>query len=74
MHLAAAIPNFLILEQMEGERRLRDALCTQPIIYKDGFFELPTGPGLGSDLHLDVLRDHSFRPQPISGSTESLWK
>jgi len=74
MHLAAAIPNFLVLEQMEDERPLRDALCTEPVRFVDGHFELPTGPGLGSDLNLDVLEGRSFRPQPVSGSTESTWR
>ena len=73
MHLAAAIPNFLILEEMETERALRDEVCTQPVRYAAGHFELPTGPGLGTDLNLDALAAHSFRPQPVSGSTESLW-
>lgn len=74
MHLAAAIPNFLVLEQMEEERPLRDALCTEPVVYRDGYFELPTGPGLGTDLKPEVLQDRAFRPQPVSGSTESLWR
>jgi galactonate dehydratase len=74
MHLAAAIPNFLVLEQMEGERALRDELCTEPVRYEDGHFHLPTGPGLGTDLRLEVLRDRAFKPQPVSGSTESLWR
>jgi galactonate dehydratase len=74
MHLAAAIPNFFILEQMEDERPLRDALCTEPVRYADGYFELPTGPGLGTDLNLDALRDHPFKAQPVAGSSESLWR
>ena len=73
LHLAAAIPNFYILEQMEDERSLRDELCTAPIPYCDGFFALPTAPGLGTDLKLEILRERSFRPQPVSGSSESLW-
>ena len=74
MHLAAAIPNFLVLEQMEGERALRDELCTEPVRYEKGHFSLPTGPGLGTDLRLEVLRDRAFKPQPVTGSTESLWR
>ena len=74
MHLAASIPNFLVLEQMEGERALRDELCTEPVRFEDGHFLLPTGPGLGTDLRLDALRDRAFKPQPVSGSTESLWR
>nr|MBA2470563.1 hypothetical protein [Chloroflexia bacterium] len=74
MHLAAAIPNFLVLEQMEGERKLRDELCTEPVRFVDGCFELPTGPGLGTDLNLDVLKDRALRFQPVSGSSESTWR
>lgn len=74
MHLAAAIPNFYVLEQMEDERPLRDALCTNPIRYEDGYFHLPTEPGLGTDLRLEVLRERAFQPQPISGSSESRWR
>lgn len=74
MHLAAAVPNFYILEQMEEERELRDQICTHPVKFADGYFELPTGPGLGTDINLDVLKNYAFCPQPVSGSTESLWK
>lgn len=74
MHLAAAIPNFLVLEQMEGERSLRDQLCTVPVAFEDGDFIVPGGPGLGTDLNLDVLKGRAFRPQPVSGSSESLWR
>ena len=74
MHLAAAIPNFFILEQMEDERPLRDALCTEPVRYAEGYFELPTGPGLGTDLDLEALKDHPFKPQPVAGSSELLWR
>jgi galactonate dehydratase len=74
MHLAAAIPNFLILEQMEDERALRDELCTKPVPYQQGMFALPTMPGLGTDLLLDRLAEHQARPQPISGSSESHWQ
>jgi galactonate dehydratase len=74
MHVAAAIPNFHILEQMENERALRDELCTDPVRTVEGCFELSDKPGLGTDLYLDVLKDRSFRPQPSAGSSESLWR
>jgi len=73
MHLAAAIPNFYILEQMEEERMLRDEICATPVHYHAGTFELPTAPGLGTDLMLDALQERGFQPQPISKTTESLW-
>ncbi|MGI5915067.1 MAG: galactonate dehydratase [Anaerolineae bacterium] len=73
MHLAAAIPNFYILEQMEAERPLRDALCTEPVRYQDGYFYLSAGPGWGTDLRLDVLRQRDFLPQPSQRCGDSLW-
>jgi galactonate dehydratase len=73
LHLSAAIPNFHILEQMEDERPLRDELCTVPLAYSGGHFELPVGAGLGTDLKLDMLKERPFRPQPVRGSSESLW-
>ena len=66
MHLAAAIPNFYILEQMEEDGRSGMRFGTTPVQYRDGFFELPTGAGLGTDLRLDVLKERAFRPQPVS--------
>jgi galactonate dehydratase len=74
MHLAAAIPNFLVLEQMEEERPLRDALCTEPVRFEGGCFVLPTSPGLGTDLDLDVLGERGFRPQPQRGLFEPIWR
>jgi galactonate dehydratase len=73
MHLAAAIPNFFILEQMEEERALRDQICTNPVRYHARMFWLPTEPGLGTDLRLDLLAERHFRPQPVSESSDSLW-
>lgn len=73
LHLLAAIPNAYILEQMEDERELRNSICTNPVAFEDGYFVLPTTPGLGTDLNLDVLKDHASRPQPARHSTISHW-
>lgn len=74
MHLAAAIPNFLVLEQMEDERTLRDQVLLQPIAFRDGCFELPTAPGLGIELDLEMLRDRPFKPQPTSRKSAALYR
>ena len=76
IQLAASIPNFLILEQMEMEQPIRKAICSHPPRIVDGSFVLPTEPGLGTDLDLGPLADpkYAFRPQPVSGSSESLWR
>jgi galactonate dehydratase len=73
MHLAASIPNFLVLEQMEGERPLRDSICTHPIPYRDGHFEVTERPGLGTDLDLDALRSRPYRAQPVRRREGSPW-
>lgn len=73
LHLSAAIPNFHVLEQMEGERAFRDEISTNPIVYRDGHYELPTAPGLGTDLKLELLGERVARPHRITDSSETLW-
>jgi galactonate dehydratase len=74
VHLAASIPNFLVLEEIEAETELRDALCTHPLRLEAGHFPLPAEPGIGTDLKLEVLEAageaHRYRPQPSSRRTE----
>lgn len=73
MHLMASIPNGYILEQMEDERELRDAVSTNPVRFENGHFILPDTPGLGVDLDLDVLKDRQSRKQSPRYTTRSLW-
>lgn len=58
MHLAAAIPNFLVLEQIEPDRALRDRASSPAIPFVDGNFQLTDAPGLGLEPKLDVLNDY----------------
>ena len=74
IHLSASIPNFLVLEQMELEQDARARICTDPPRITDGHFNLPTRPGLGTDIHLEVVEALTFKPQPVSHRTESLWR
>jgi galactonate dehydratase len=55
LHLAAATPNFLVLEQIEPDRALRDRASTNPIPFADGDFLLTDAPGLGLEPDLDAL-------------------
>ena len=73
MHLAASVPNFLILEQMEPQRAMRDRASSVPIRYEDGHLLLPEGPGLGIEPNLEALADMSSRPQPMSDRQGSLY-
>lgn len=74
MHLAAAIPNFLILEQMEPQRAFRDRASTPPIAFEDGSFLLPEGPGLGIEPNLEALKEMTYRPQPKNERRGSLYR
>lgn len=58
-HLAASIPNFLVLEQIEPDRELRDRASSIPLRIVDGDFKLGDAPGLGLEPNLDVLRGHA---------------
>jgi galactonate dehydratase len=75
LHIAAAVPNFLVLEQMEAERSLRDKISASPLRYVDGMIELPSEPGLGVDIDLELLRDlhPGYSPQPASGLRQTVW-
>ena len=73
MHLAAAIPNFYILEQMEPQREARDRASRPAIRFEDGAFVLPDAPGFGLEPDLGMLRDYPFQPQPRSERGGALW-
>jgi len=60
LHLAAALPNFFIqqipLPEAEADQRMRRELTAAPVeIVKDGFAELPVGPGLGITVNEQAL-------------------
>ncbi|MCZ6633606.1 MAG: galactonate dehydratase [bacterium] len=61
IHVMATVPNFLICEggSVRGEGLFKD-----PLVFKDGFMELPTGPGLGIEMEdeaIEALRDETYR-------------
>jgi galactonate dehydratase len=63
LHLAASIPNFFIQQipfpKAEEDRRMRAALISRPVEeVKDGFVELPRGPGLGISVNEDALQKY----------------
>jgi galactonate dehydratase len=74
MHLAAAIPNFFILEQMEPQRAVRDRASRPAVRFEAGHFLLPDAPGLGIEPDLEVLKEFPFRKQPRAERAGSLYK
>lgn len=60
IQLAASIPNFLCQEQVS----LGEGYLKRPFVVKDGYIDLPTGPGLGIELDEAALADklgHEWR-------------
>lgn len=60
LNLAAAIPNFLCQEQSS----LGVGYIKKPFQVKDGYIDIPTGPGLGIELDENALAnklDHDWR-------------
>lgn len=53
VQIAASIPNFLCQEQVS----LGEGYIKQPFTVKDGYLDLPTGPGLGIELDEKALAD-----------------
>ncbi|HEU0138493.1 MAG TPA: galactonate dehydratase [Bryobacteraceae bacterium] len=60
VQLAASIPNFLCQEQVS----LGEGYLKQPFKVREGYLELPTGPGLGIELDENAMADklsHDWR-------------
>ncbi|MBT3265883.1 galactonate dehydratase [Candidatus Poribacteria bacterium] len=53
LQLDASIPNFIAQEHTT----LGEGYLKKPFVFKDGFVELPTGPGLGIELDEDAMED-----------------
>lgn len=64
IHLAASIPNFLILESIERWGGFHAELLKTPIRWEDGHVLVPTAPGLGVELDEAVALAH---PYPADG-------
>jgi galactonate dehydratase len=53
VQLAASIPNFLCQEQVS----LGEGYLKKPFVLRDGYLDLPAGPGLGVELDENALAD-----------------
>ena len=61
IHAVATIPNFAICE---GGAQRGQGLFNEPLVFKDGYMELPAGPGLGVDMEdaaIESIRDESYK-------------
>jgi galactonate dehydratase len=65
LQLAACVPNFLIQEHFDAfnEPWTHDLVTWRPSINpENGHLSLPTAPGLGIDLNVEVAKQHPYDP------------
>ncbi len=69
LHLAACTPNFKVLEYFNdfADAHVKQAATGLPEVV-DGYFDLPTAPGLGVELDLDLIAEH-----PKTSAHFDLW-
>jgi len=62
VHLAASIPNFLILEYVPDDRPPRSELLVEPLRVEDGYIAVPDAPGWGVELNEEALSKYPYQP------------
>ena len=63
MHLCANIPNFWILETFEDyDVPWRCDLTPGTPRVKNGYYDVPTAPGLGVEVNEALIREHPANP------------
>jgi galactonate dehydratase len=70
VQLSASIPNFLCQEQVS----LGEGYLKQPLRVRNGYLDLPTGPGLGVELDENAMADkigHDWRNQESYDSEDN---
>ena len=61
-HLAAGIPNLLMLESNQTYNPLRTGLFKEPLKMEDGYLYLPDNPGLGVEMIDDASKKFPYIP------------
>jgi len=77
LQLAACVPNFLIQEHFDpfNEPWTRQLVTWSPSLDPaTGHLSLPTSPGLGLDLDIDVAREHPYDPNAYLNVSKEGWE
>ncbi len=64
LHLDAVCPNFLIQERL-FLNDWRNEVITEPLQVKDGYLNVPSKPGWGVELDMEMVRQH---PRIVAGT------
>ncbi len=65
LHLAAAIPNFLIFETVSVDVPWRKELVRETLTFRDGELMVPTAPGLGVELNEEACAKFPYQPYDV---------
>ena len=77
LQLAACVPNFLIQEHFDAfnEPWVRDLVDWHPVLDPaNGHLSLPSAPGLGLDLNMEVARKHPYDPRAYLNIFQDGWE
>lgn len=77
LQLAAIIPNFLIQEHFDpfNEPWTQNLVTWVPgLDDRTGHLMIPTAPGLGLDLNMDVVQEHPYDPSAYFDTSKSGWE
>lgn len=75
VHAAACMPNFIITEYFLPYESFGSTVAHNPLVPKDGYIELPTGPGLGLEMIEEGVRAHpgkAYAPRSFRTSEDAV--
>ena len=72
LQLAAACPNFTILEIMYSDVDWRRDVTNESLEYKDGYITIPSKPGLGIEINEEECLKHPYQPHTLRPYTGQL--
>ena len=71
-HLMAAIPNRLLLESNMTPNPLKEGLFKEQLAVRNGYLDIPEGPGLGVDLREGLEEEYPYLPGPWNKREDEL--
>ena len=72
LQLAAACPNFCILEIMYSDVVWRGDVTDEALVYKDGYIQIPDKSGLGIEIDEEACLAHPYQPHTLRHYTGAL--
>ncbi len=67
IHASACMPNFRIMEYIPVPER--EDILVEPLVMKNGAFELPKKPGLGVELNKEIFDQYVYQPRDLDHFT-----